>query len=167
MPNEDGPAMDCVPEQDAAATLPSRALMTVQVAVGKPVDLGMVDGRQARMMPIVGGTVTGDYQGVVLPGGADWQDIGPDGTIEIRARYVLQLDEGLVEVRSDGWRHAAPDVMARLARGEAVPASDYYFRTSMTFRSAAAPLARLNAVLGVAMGERTPAGVQLKVYEIL
>lgn len=129
--------------------------------VGVPHDVGTVAGSQRRCIPILGGEVSGRWRGTVLPGGADWQQIGPDGTIEIDARYVLQLAEGLVEVESRGLRSGPPDVLARLARGETVDPSLYYFRTAMRFRTSAPALAPLGRLIGMARGERLPEGVQL------
>ena len=40
-------------------------------------------------------------------------------------------------MRSQGLRHGPPEVMARLARGEAIPASDYFFRTLVRFTTGA------------------------------
>ncbi len=75
----------------------------------------------AAAIPIVGGRVSGAYTGKVLPGGADWQTIWPDGRLELEAHYALDIDgHGLVEVLSSGVRHGPPDVLAALARGEAV-----------------------------------------------
>lgn len=152
---------------EEAGGIASREMMIIDVAVGTPVDMGVLDGRGARMMPIVGGTVSGGYDGEVLPGGADWQEIRPDGTIEIRARYVVRIGGEAVTVHSDGLRHGPPEVLARLGRGEIVAPEEYYFRTSIAFRTAAEGLRHLNKVLGVATGERTATGVRLRIYEIL
>lgn len=155
----------CESEGDQGLT--TREMMTIGIDIGTPIDMGQREGRGARMMPIIGGEVSGGYQGKVLPGGADWQEIRPDGTIDIQARYVLQLGDGLVTVESDGLRHGPPEVLARLGRGEIVAPEEYYFRTSIAFRTAADGLLHLNSVLGVATGERTATGVKLRVYEIL
>ena len=102
-----------------------------------------------------------------MEGGGDWQTVLPDGTIEISAHYVLDIDgQGLVEVRSDGLRHAPPDIAAALGRGEPVDPSLYYFRTAMRFRASAPALARLSHVMGLARGRRGPARVHLDVFEV-
>ncbi|MEI7933065.1 MAG: DUF3237 family protein, partial [Alphaproteobacteria bacterium] len=49
-------------------------LMTILVNVDKPVDLGLVAGQARRFVRILGGSVSGVHSGVVLPGGADWQN---------------------------------------------------------------------------------------------
>lgn len=140
--------------------------MRIDLAVGPPVEVGPVEGRNRRCIPILGGAVTGRLAGEVLAGGADWQQIGSDGTIEIDARYVLRLAQGLVEVESRGLRAGPADVLARLAQGEAVDPSLYYFRTAMRFRSAAPELAWLGRILAIATGERLAGTVRLTVHEV-
>jgi Protein of unknown function (DUF3237) len=139
------------------------ALMQIDLSVGAPIEVGQ--GR--RCIPINGGVVTGTYSGVVLPGGADWQQINADGSIEIDARYVLELAEGRVEIESSGLRTGPTEVLARLARGETVDPTLYYFRTAMRFRTAASGLERLNRVLAISRGERLPDAVRLTVYEVV
>jgi hypothetical protein len=136
--------------------------MEIDLAVGPPVAIG----HTRRCIPILGGVVSGRLTGEVLAGGADWQQIGGDGTIEIDARYVLRLAEGLVEVESRGLRAGPPEVLARLAAGEAVDPALYYFRTAMRFHSAAPELAWLGRILGMASGERLAGAVRLTVHEV-
>lgn len=140
----------------------SSPLMEIDLAVGPPVTIGQT----RRCIPILGGVVSGRLTGQVLAGGADWQQISSDGTIEIDARYVLKLADGLVEVQSRGLRAGPPDVLARLAAGEAVDPALYYFRTAMHFRSAAPELAWLGRILGIASGERLSGAVRLTVHEV-
>lgn len=141
-------------------------LMQIDLVVGQPIEIGEVAGQNRRCIPILGGAVGGRLSGEVLAGGADWQQIGSDGTIEIDARYVLRLAAGLVEVESYGLRSGPPDVLARLAQGEAVDPALYYFRTAMRFRSAVPDLAWLGRILAVATGERLPGAVRLTVHEV-
>ncbi len=90
-----------------------------------------------RIIAIEGGTFTGPrLSGKVLPGGADWQVIRPDGVAEIEARYTLETDDGaLIYVRNPGIRTAPKAVMDRLARGERCDPSEYYFRTCPVFET--------------------------------
>ena len=148
------------------AQLADEPLMQIDLSVAAPVETGLIDGQVRRCIPIVGGTVSGGYEGEVLSGGADWQTIAPDGTLDIDARYVLRLSEGLVEVESRGVRSGPPEILAQLAAGEAVDADRYYFRTAMRFRTAVPVLARLNQILAVSAGERLLNTVRLTVYEV-
>lgn len=129
-----------------------------QISAGPP-------GR--RFIPVNAGTVSGAFTGHVLPGGGDWQTIAADGSIEIAAHHVLDISgHGLVEVRSEGLRHADPETLAALARGEAVDPSRYYFRTAIRFRTEAPGLQRLNHVLAVARGRREAGQVHLDIFEV-
>ena len=121
-----------------------------------------------RVIDIVGGRVDGPkLQGRVLPG-ADWQIVWPDGTADLTARYGIETDAGArVLVRSDGLRHGAPDVLAALARGEAVDSSRYYFRTVMRFEAADPSVDWLNRIIAIARGARERNAVRLDVHEVL
>ncbi len=140
-------------------------LFHLAVQVGEPVNLGQCGGVGRRMIPILGGAVSGAHKGVILPG-ADWQQIGPEGTLDIAAHYILSLEEGLVEVDSRGIRHAAPDVSARLQQGEAVGAGEYYFRTAIRFKTSSPALAYLNSFVAVSAGERLAHCVNLQVFRL-
>ena len=91
-------------------------------------------------MPLTGGTFAGPaLSGKLLPGAsADWQTALPDGTAIGDIRYTLQTDGGdLLYVQSRSVRHGSAEVLARLARGEDVDASEYTFRTSTQIETAA------------------------------
>jgi Protein of unknown function (DUF3237) len=148
------------------APLTADPLMQIDLEVWPPIQIGIVGGQNRRCIPIIGGVVTGNYTGKVMSSGADWQQIEIDGTLEIDARYVLQLSEGLVEVESRGLRAGPPEVMERLAKGEVVDPALYYFRTAIRFRTAAPALVRLNHMLAISVGERLPDAVRLTVYEV-
>lgn len=138
----------------------------VDVAVAKPLIVGAAPGGERRIVPILGGTVTGPRMaGTILPGGADHQLIRPDGVTEIVARYTLQLDDGaLVYVVNRGLRHAAPEDMARLLRGEPVPPERVYFRTAPVFETASPAHAWLHRRLFLGYGERQPESVRVRIY---
>jgi hypothetical protein len=142
-------------------------LMRFTVDVGEPVEVGQVAGQLRRYIPLGGGTVEGAYRGTIVPGGMDWQTLGDGGRLEIAARYVLELEGGRVEVRSEGLRAGPAEALARLAAGEAVPASAYYFRTAMRFFTAAPALAPLNDLIAIAVGERFARQVRLDIYPVL
>lgn len=145
-----------------------RRCLDLEVEVGAPIDIGETPSGRRRFIPLVGGTFRGEAEGEVLPGGADWQTILPDGTIELSAHYLLKTRSGsLVEVTSIGLRYAAPEVLGKLARGEAVAREEYYFRTHMRLRSQAPELHAWNYRLFYSIGERKRALVCLSVFELL
>ncbi len=106
-------------------------------------------------------------RGTIAPGGVDWQRVRSDGVIEIDAHYLLVTDEGEpIEVRSTGLRVATAEVAERIARGEVVAPSEYYFRTHVTLSTSAPRLAWMNDILGVSTGERRRDSVRIHVHEI-
>lgn len=142
-------------------------LLELEVEVGEVLSVGATPAGERRLIPITGGRFSGRLSGRILPGGADWQLIRHDGVADIAARYVLETDKSArIEVRSEGYRHGPPEVIARLARGEPVDAGEYYFRTAMRFETAAPALDWLNRTLAMAWGERQPRTVRLRVMEV-
>src|SRR5881409_436164 len=105
----------------------SRLLMTLQVVVEHPQKIGAVPLGTRATVPIAGGRFEGPrLRGRVLPGGGDWTLLRADGVLELDLRLTLETDDGaLIDMRSFGLRHAPPEVMAALARGERVDPSTY------------------------------------------
>ncbi|MBZ0138638.1 MAG: DUF3237 domain-containing protein [Pseudorhodoplanes sp.] len=144
-------------------------LFRVRAELADILHLGATPYGERRVINILGGTVEGPrLRGTILPGGADWQIIRADGAADIRARYTIAAETGgLVLVNSEGLRHGPPEVMARLARGESLDSSLYYFRTVMRFETADPALDWLNRVLALARGAREARAVRLDVYQVL
>ena len=144
------------------------AMCRIACEVGEVVSLGAAPRGERRFVPLTGGTVSGpEFSGSVLAGGVDWQLQRSDGTLEIDAHYVLRAHDGaLVEVHSAGLRHGPPEVMARLARGEAVDPAAYFFRTCVRFTTGAPQWAHLNRVMALAVGAREARRVLLDLYRI-
>jgi hypothetical protein len=117
--------------------------------------------------PLTGGTFTGsEINGTLVPGAnADWQIILPDGTALGDIRYTLQTTNGdLLYVQSRSVRHGTPEVLARLARGEDVAASEYMFRAATEIEAAAPDLDWLNKGVFISVGGRRPEGVVYETY---
>jgi len=144
-------------------------LLTIDVQVEPILDLGDPGTGVRRIIPFAGGTFTGrdGLAGTLAPGGSDWQLVRPSGVIEIDAHYVLQSDlGGLIEVRSVGIRRASADVLDRIAAGDDVDPSEYYFRTHIRLSTSDTSLAWMNDILAVATGERRSASVRIAVFEL-
>ncbi len=146
----------------------AEALFTLAIDLAEPQSIGTLPGGgERRCVPIIGGTVSGRLNGRVLPGGADWQWLRPDGVADIDARYLLHSDAGEgVEVWSRGLRHGPPAVMARLAAGEPVDPAEYYFRTALRFESNAPGLQWLVRLIAIGHGQRLARQVRLQVYAV-
>lgn len=140
-------------------------VLTAETAA--PVSSGRDASGERRAIPITGGRFEGRISGEVVPGGTDWQIIRPDGLVDIDARYHLRTTEGgVIEVRSRGMRWAEPEIDRRLAAGELVDPSLYYFRTIMRFQTAAPELQWLTRLIAAASGRRVQGGVQFQVYKL-
>lgn len=162
--------MSTINEHNPLLPTPELALaFEARVTLDPAQELGSIDGMSRRIIPITGGTVFGPrLSGVVLPGGADWQTIQSDELARIHARYTLRTDEGhLISVVNPGIRHGPPDVMKRLAGGEPVDPSLYYFRTSPTFEVGATELSWLTRSIFICVGARFASAVHIRFYELL
>jgi hypothetical protein len=159
------------PAPPAIATLPfdHEYLCSIEALVGPIVSLGMGPYGERRVVDIVGGRVEGPgLNGIVVPGGADWQLVRADGVVDIDAHYALLMDDGArVEVVSSGLRSGPPDVLQALHRGETVDPSAYFFRTFIRFQTGAPRLAHLNRTLAVSIGARRDASVELTLHRVL
>lgn len=147
---------------------PLLPMTRIRCEVGELVSLGAAPQGERRYVPLGGGTVEGpELAGTIVEGGVDWQLARGDGVLEIGAHYVIRTADGaLVEVKSDGLRHGPPEVMAALARGDAVPREAYFFRTLVRFTTGAPAWAHLNKVMAIACGQREARRVLLELYRL-
>ncbi|MBY8856565.1 DUF3237 domain-containing protein [Nocardia sp. CA2R105] len=112
----------------------------VEAELGLLEDHGQTRAGHRRVVPVVGGTIHGAFEGTILPGGADWQLVRPDGAIEIDGRYSARATDGdLLYLHAVGVRSGPPEVLDALLRGEPVDPADYYFRAAITLESATRP----------------------------
>ncbi len=150
--------------------LPDPSLTQVyrlEATLGEPLELGDVAQGRRRIVPLTSGTFAGpELNGTLLPGvSADWQIVLPDGTALGDIRCTLQTDDGdLLYAQARGVRHGSADVLARLARGEDVDASEYTFRTSTQIETAAPALDWLNKGVFISVGARNPGAVIYETY---
>jgi Protein of unknown function (DUF3237) len=154
----------------AAAPAPPGLVFAFELRaqVGAPVEIGQVTHGRRRIVPILGGTVQGPMlEATVVPGGADWQIIQPDGFTELDTRYTLKTQRGeLVYVQNAGIRDAAPDVMQKLLAGQVVDPKLVYFRTVPTFETSVPELQWLARSVFVGIGERFPNEVVVRFYRL-
>ena len=157
-----------VPKAPAAPAPGLTWVFSIRAELAPPLEVGPVEGGQRRFIAITGGTVYGPkLNGVVLPGGGDWQSIMPGGLARIEARYFFKAADGtVIEVTNPGLRTASPEVTARLASGEAVDPSLYYFRTTPSFRVPPGAHEWLGRKVFVARGIRRPDHVVIDYYVV-
>jgi hypothetical protein len=140
----------------------------LRATVAAPLEVGQVPHGRRRIVAITGGTFEGPgIKGKVVPGGADWQMIQPDGFSELDTRYTLETDKGqIVYVQNKGIRHAPPEIMKRLLAGEQVDPRAVYFRTVPTFETASPDLQWLARSVFVGTGERYPNDVRIRFWKV-
>jgi len=138
------------------------------VELSPPHEMGAALAGTRRIIPIVGGTASGPrINGRILNVGADWQTVQAGGVAQLDARYAIETDDGaVIEVVSQGIRHASPEVAARIVAGEAVPPSEYYMRTAIRLDSGHPDYAWVARSIYVADGGKVGNTVRLAVYRV-
>ena len=152
-----------------AQPLNTQLLFTLTGTVGAPSEIGVLPQGRRRIIPIEGGEFEGPrLRGHVLPFGADWMLIRPDGVAVIDVRATLQTDDdALIYMRYSGYRHGPTDVMQALADGEDVDPAKYYFRIAVILETGAEKYSWLNRMVAVGTGRRIPEGPIYDVYEVV
>ena len=161
-------------EVSAPQTLPMPALqhvMDLMVHVNAPIEAGHVTGLNSRgkrrIIPITGGTVTGQVNGKILPGGADFQIVVSETTTDLDARYMVELDSGEhIFVQNRALRRGSAADIAKLVRGEPVAPEAIYFRCVPTFEVSSPALEWLTQSIFVGTGARFPDRVQLSIFRL-
>lgn len=146
---------------------------TVDARLGPLEDHGMTRAGHRRVVAVAGGRV-GALPGAdvrleaeILPGGADWQLVRPDGAIEIDTRYSARTAAGeFVHFRTSGVRSGPPEALAALLRGEDVDPASYYFRVAVYLETSAPRLAALERSVFVASAVRGADSVSYTAYRV-
>jgi hypothetical protein len=139
------------------------------VLVGQPIEIGETASGVRRVVPILGGEVSGPrIQGRILPAAADYQLIRADGVAELHARYVIETASGSrIYIENSGLRHGPAEAMERLRRGEAVDPGLIYFRTTAKFETGDEAFRWLARHIFVGAGVRHPDRVQISIYQVM
>lgn len=148
----------------------TRPLFDIRLDVPQVVDMGDTPLGRRRIATVSGGEFTGDrLRGTVVgaPAG-DWLLQRADGATVLDVRLMLRTDDAeLIYMHYRGLRHGPPDVMAKMARGEAVDPASYYFRIAPVFETASKKYDWINRVVAVGVGRRDPTGPTYSVEEVL
>ena len=146
-----------------------RYFADLRVEVGAPQEVGQTVRGLRRLIPITGGSATGNgWQARVLPGGADFQLIVNDRMAELDARYVLETDGGdFIYVQNRAVRSGPPELIARLVRGEPVDPTLIYFKCCPAFETASPTLGWIAERMFIGSGARHPDQVVMRFHELL
>lgn len=150
-------------------SLQFRPLFIFRINVNKPSVIGQTPSIDRRVGEITGGTFEGErLRGKILSGGSDWQTVRRDGSWLLDVRFVMETDDGhLIGMTYKGIRHGPQAVLDRIAKGESVSPSDYYFRVAPFFETASEKYGWLNNVVSVATGHRLASGPIYQVFEVV
>jgi len=149
--------------------LRTRPLLAVRLDVRGPMPVIATPGAARRIGVVTGGSFDGErLSGTVMDGGSDWQTLKADGSVALDVRLILKTDDdAVIAMTYRGIRHAAPDVIARIDKGEVVDPASVYFRTAVLFETAAPQYDWLNHVVAVGIGHRRADGPVYNVFELL
>ncbi|EAV42330.1 hypothetical protein SIAM614_22152 [Stappia aggregata IAM 12614] len=139
----------------------------LEVELGPVREMGQGRAGTRRIIPIIGGRVSGQVSGTVLDMGADWQTILADGSADIDTRYAFETDDGVViEIINKGVRHGPQEVLQALARGEDVDPSLYYFRTVARLETGDPRYDWVNRTLFLGTGHRLASAVLVSLFQV-
>jgi hypothetical protein len=143
------------------------AILTAVLAPAQA--LGETPYGNRKIVTVEGGSFIGPrIRGRIVPGGGDWALTRHDGVLLLDVRLTIEADDGaLIYCSYTGQRHGPPDVMARLAKGDAVDPAEMYFRIAAKFETAAPAYNWLNRLLAIGTGERLKAGPRYHIHEVL
>jgi hypothetical protein len=149
--------------------LATKFVFRLAIKIGEPIVPGDTGVGLRRVIPILGGTVSGDgVNGTIYPVGADFQVIRPNGFTEVEAKYAFETDDGaVVYIENVGIRFGPKEALDRIARGEAVDPALIYFRSVPKFETGSARHRWLMENLFVGVGARYPDRVEIDVHQVL
>ncbi|WP_416896477.1 MAG: DUF3237 domain-containing protein [Minwuia sp.] len=145
-------------------------MFDIIIDVGGRTMIGDTGAGRRLIAEVTGGRVEGPkLNGKVLPGAAgDWVVVGSGGELRLDVRLTIETGDGaLILMKYHGFRHGPKEVLKRLDSGEAVDASEYYFRTAPTFETGDERYYWMNNILAVGLGDRHPGGPLYHVHQVL
>jgi len=146
-------------------------IFEAKVTIDNTLVIGPSGRGRTQLVPITGGTFEGPrIKGTVVPGGADWQWIRPDGVMMIEARYTIKTDDGaLISVFNSGMAHAIKNDEDKPKLGKSNRSSSFYARTVPCFDAPIGPYDWLNKSIFVgtlAVGPPSEKYVIVRVYRV-
>lgn len=158
-------------DRETEMTLQLKLAFRLDVDLGPPIEVGNTYVGARRVISIVGGQFAGErLQGRILPGGADWNVVRPDGVVHLWARYTIETDDGVpIVVTNEGFQQGPPDTMQRILSGQPFDVSQWYARTRPVFEVASPKYDWLNkfVFVGDLLPPTDPKKVSIEIYQVL
>jgi hypothetical protein len=133
--------------------LESEYLCTLVVELGEAQVIGDGPHGARQIVPLTGGTMEGPkIKGEVLPFGADWILVRPDGAFQLDVRATVRTDDG--------------ELVYVTYRGIVDPSRDY-FRMVPVFETGSEKYGWLNRIICVGKGTRGEGKVEYEIHQIL
>lgn len=144
-------------------------LATVRADLKDPLDIGATPYGTRRIYDVKGGSFEGPrLKGQVLPSGADWLLVGPDGVGRLDVRATLQTDDGaLIYTHYHGVIVLDEAIAQTLAEGGETQFGETYFMTQPRYETGDARYAWLNAAICVAQGRVLQSAVEYRVFHVV
>lgn len=137
----------------------------IDVELGKPIELGQGRAGLRKIIPIIGGKVSGKINGELLNLGADWQVVHSDELAFLDTRYAIQThDDAIIEIVNKGFRHTTKEIGQKLLKGVHVDPMDYYFRTMATLETGHQNYNFVNNRIFIGCGQRLQNQVMIDFY---
>jgi hypothetical protein len=138
-----------------------RFAFTIVAEVGAYLPLEKRDAEVLEFIPITGGTVTGDIQGDILPGGGDWCLQRADEAFRVEARYLIRTHSGaIIDVENVG-------IVRHIAGGRGLSEPMGYFQSAPRFRTTAPELQWLTRSVFVGRAVANKHDTTVDVFEVL
>lgn len=154
--------------QNLPLPLRTEFLMQLSGELEAPQEIGAAPPGPQRIYYVKGGAFAGPgLSGSVLPGGGDWMTMRKDGIAQLDVRITLRTDDGApIFVSYRGKVNMSTETRQRIADGEAVDPSEYYFRVAPFFETRSEKYAWMNGVIAVGIGRRTATGVGYSIHVV-
>jgi Protein of unknown function (DUF3237) len=153
----------------ALQSIRTRPLFVMRLEVRGPLAFEAKPRTGRRVGIVTSGAFEGErLSGRVLDGGSDWQMAREDGSTTLDVRLLLKTsDDTLIGMSYRGVRHGPREVLEKIARGEVVDPSSYYFRINPIFEAAAGKYDWLNRIVAIGSGHRLADGPIYSVFEVV
>ncbi|ANP45666.1 DUF3237 domain-containing protein [Candidatus Viadribacter manganicus] len=141
--------------------------LTLDVDFAGMVNVGTIPAGVRRIAPVSAGAFNGERLRGRVQGGADWVIHRPDSVMTIDVRLTLTTeDQAAIYLAYKGRFLAAPEAMARFARGAQLRPDEYSLVISAAFECGDPRYAWLNNCLAVGVGAQIKTGVVYQIFDI-